>query len=61
MTDAALRILIADDHPLVRRGLRAVLDAVPDFAIAGEAATGREAIARAAALTGRDPDGPADA
>jgi DNA-binding NarL/FixJ family response regulator len=48
-----LRILIADDHPLVRRGLRSVLEAVPEFEIAGEAATGREAIARAAVL---DPD-----
>jgi DNA-binding NarL/FixJ family response regulator len=50
MNESPLRILIADDHPLVRRGLRSVLDAVPDFTIAGEAATGREAITRAGEL-----------
>jgi DNA-binding NarL/FixJ family response regulator len=44
MPDERLRILIADDHPLVRRGLRAVLSAAPDFAIVAEAATGREAV-----------------
>jgi DNA-binding NarL/FixJ family response regulator len=51
MSEAVLRILIVDDHPMVRRGLRAALEVVPDFEIAGEAATGREAVARAAALT----------
>jgi len=40
-----LRILIADDHPLFRSGLRALLNAVPDMAIAGEATSGEEAIA----------------
>jgi DNA-binding NarL/FixJ family response regulator len=45
-----LRILIADDHPLVRKGLRSVLGAVPEFEVVGEAATGREAAERAAAL-----------
>jgi len=39
-----LRILIADDHPLVRRGLRAVLDPVDDFEIAGEATNGQQAV-----------------
>ncbi len=46
----SLRILIADDHPLVRKGLRSVLCAVPGFEVVGEAATGREAAERAAAL-----------
>jgi DNA-binding NarL/FixJ family response regulator len=46
-----LRILLADDHPLVRRGLRAVLAGAPDVEVVGEAATGREAIALAAELT----------
>jgi DNA-binding NarL/FixJ family response regulator len=45
-----LRILIADDHPLVRRGLRAALGEMPGFAIVGEAATGREVVALAQEL-----------
>ena len=45
-----LRILIADDHPVFRRGLRAMLAALPDFEIVGEATTGEEAVARAAEL-----------
>jgi DNA-binding NarL/FixJ family response regulator len=45
-----LRILIADDHPLFRSGLRALLAAVPDTIVAGEAATGEEAVALAAEL-----------
>lgn len=39
-----LRILIADDHPFVRTGLRHVLEEHPEFKIAGEAADGREAV-----------------
>jgi DNA-binding NarL/FixJ family response regulator len=45
-----LRVLIADDHPLFRSGLRALLGAVPDIAVAGEATTGEEAVALAAEL-----------
>ena len=45
-----LRVLIADDHPLFRSGLRALLGAVPDTAVAGEATTGEEAVALAAEL-----------
>lgn len=45
-----LRVLIADDHPLFRSGLRALLCAVPDMTVAGEATTGEEAIALAARL-----------
>ncbi len=45
-----LRILIADDHPTFRDGLRALLDAAPDMASVGEAATGDEAVALAASL-----------
>lgn len=45
-----LRVLVADDHPLFRSGLRALLDAVPDTTVAGEATTGEEAIALAAEL-----------
>ena len=46
----AIRILIADDHPIVREGLVAVLETQPDFEIAGEAASGAQAVERAAAL-----------
>jgi DNA-binding NarL/FixJ family response regulator len=45
-----LRLLIADDHPVFRRGLRALLGTIPDFEIVGEATTGAEAVARAAEL-----------
>ena len=47
---AQLRVLIADDHPLFRSGLRALLGALPDTAVAGEATTGEEAVALAAEL-----------
>jgi DNA-binding NarL/FixJ family response regulator len=43
-------VLLADDHPVVRQGLRTFLDLQPDIAIVGEAATGAEAVARAAEL-----------
>jgi DNA-binding NarL/FixJ family response regulator len=45
-----LRILIADDHPLFRNGMRALLAADADTEVAGEATTGDEAIALAATL-----------
>ncbi len=45
-----LRVLIADDHPLFRHGLAALLSAEPDFELVGEATTGDEAIALAASL-----------
>jgi two-component system, NarL family, nitrate/nitrite response regulator NarL len=46
MTERAepIRILIADDHPIVRDGLRRLLETEPDFAVAGQAADGREAV-----------------
>ncbi|MEU6527213.1 response regulator transcription factor [Streptomyces sp. NPDC046924] len=44
-----IRILIADDHPVVRAGLRAVLETEPGFSIVGAAATAEEAVALAAA------------
>jgi DNA-binding NarL/FixJ family response regulator len=43
-----VRILLIDDHPLVRTGLRAVLDAEPDLEVVGEADTGMRAISLAA-------------
>ena len=45
-----LKILVADDHPLFRSGLRALLGAVPDTELAGEATTGEEAVALSAEL-----------
>jgi DNA-binding NarL/FixJ family response regulator len=50
MTPDRLRVLIADDHPLVRRGMRAMLGSVMDLEIVGEATTGNEAVALAADL-----------
>ena len=45
-----IRILIADDHPIVREGLIAVLETQPDSEIVGEANTGAQAVELAAAL-----------
>ncbi len=42
-----LRILIADDHPIVRRGLKQIIEEAPDLVVAGEAGDGVEALARA--------------
>jgi NarL family two-component system response regulator LiaR len=45
-----IRVLIADDHPLVRNGVRLLLDTVEDIALVGEAANGREALDLARSL-----------
>jgi DNA-binding NarL/FixJ family response regulator len=45
-----LRILIADDHEIVRRGLRALLETRPDWEVVGEAVTGRQAVEEARRL-----------
>lgn len=45
-----IRILIADDHPVVRHGLIAMLTTQPDFKIVGEAGNGKEAIRQAEEL-----------
>lgn len=39
-----LRVIIADDHPIVREGLHAVVSDQPDMIVAGQAATGTEAV-----------------
>ncbi|CAL9575020.1 response regulator [Streptomyces sp. enrichment culture] len=44
-----IRLLLADDHPVVRAGLRAVLDTEPGFEVVAEAATAEGAVERAAA------------
>jgi len=46
----AIRIFLLDDHEIVRRGLRDLLETQPDFEVAGEASTGEEAIRRAPAV-----------
>jgi DNA-binding NarL/FixJ family response regulator len=45
-----IRILLADDHPVVREGLRAMLDAEAGLAVVGEASSGPQAEALAASL-----------
>ena len=45
-----MRILIADDHPVFRHGMVAILSAEPDLDVAGEASDGAEAVALAAEL-----------
>ncbi|MEV4703216.1 response regulator transcription factor [Actinoplanes sp. NPDC049316] len=47
------RILLADDHALIRRGVRLILDGEPDLTVVAEAADGAEAVDRARA-TGPD-------
>jgi len=48
---SAIRILPADDHGIVRKGLRALLEGLAEAEIVGEAADGREAVRLAAELT----------
>lgn len=43
-------ILIADDHPLFRKGMRSLLESLPDFEVLGEAASGQSSIQLAADL-----------
>jgi len=46
----AVRILVVDDHEIVRRGLRGLLETQPRWQIIGEAANGRDAVEKAAEL-----------
>jgi DNA-binding NarL/FixJ family response regulator len=47
--DLPVRLLLADDHPVVRAGLRAVLETEPGLVVVAEAATAEEAVLRAGA------------
>lgn len=47
MTDKPWGVLVADDHPIVREGLRAILAVLPEFELVGEATTGAEAVKEA--------------
>ena len=42
--DKPIRVLIADDHTIVRSGVRLLLDAEPNFQVVGEAVDGRQAM-----------------
>ena len=44
MEDAKIKILVADDHPMLREGLVAVLSTQPDFDVIGEASNGSEVV-----------------
>jgi two-component system, NarL family, nitrate/nitrite response regulator NarL len=47
---APLRVLVVDDHPIVREGVRRILEAAPDMQVVGEASDGASALALAARL-----------
>ena len=49
MTDI-IRILVTDDHDIIRKGMRAMLEIVPDIELVGEAVNGLDAVAKAAEL-----------
>lgn len=50
MTVDTIRVVLADDHAVVRAGLKAVLGTAPDIQVIGEGSTGREAVALAERL-----------
>jgi NarL family two-component system response regulator LiaR len=50
MSPTPIRILLVDDHAIVRKGLRALLTEVADIEVVGEAGDGRQAVNQAAAL-----------
>ena len=49
-TDAPIRVLLVDDHAMLRAGFRTILDTQPDITVVGEAATGAEAVTQASTL-----------
>jgi NarL family two-component system response regulator LiaR len=53
VTDKKIRVLIADDHSIVRKGIKALLATEPDIEVVGEASDGREAVAE---VEKRQPD-----
>ncbi len=50
MSDRVIKILLVDDHTIVRQGLKLILSAHPDLNVIGEAANGREAVEAAQRL-----------
>lgn len=51
MDKPRIRILIADDHLIIREGLRLILETEPEFELVGEASTGKQAIVQAQELS----------
>lgn len=49
-SDRTIRILIADDHPIVREGVAAMIERRPDMQVVGEVSNGKEAVAAYAEL-----------
>jgi len=45
-----IRVLVVDDHTIIRAGIRAMLEIVPDIEVVGEAANGREGVSQASRL-----------
>ena len=52
MNSELIRVMLADDHRVVRTGLRAVLSAAKDIVVVAEVSSGREAIAMAERIPG---------
>src|SRR4051794_29359732 len=50
MSDSTIRVMLADDHAILRSGLKAVLASAPDMQVIGEVGSGREAVAMAERL-----------
>ena len=50
MSEGTIRILIADDHPVVRKGIKALLSTEPGLEVVGEAADGEQAVTKARTL-----------
>src|SRR5262249_25767017 len=50
MPEEKIKLLIADDHTILRQGLRRILESEPDMSVIGEAATGTDAVKRAKQL-----------
>ncbi len=50
MTDSPIRVLLVDDHTMLRAGFRTILDTQPDIEVVGEAATGAEGVQLARSL-----------
>lgn len=50
MTEPSIRILIADDHPVVRKGIKALLNTEPGLEVVGEASDGEQAVTKARTL-----------
>ena len=53
MTDRPIRVLVADDHPIVRSGIASLLTLADGIEVVGEAASGAEAVTLAQSL---EPD-----